>query len=56
MSKKKLFIDKNIKRVGDFVNDHISKTKNFINDVPPFSSIEFSINGACNRRCEFCLE
>ena len=54
MSKKKLFIDKNIKRVGDFVNDHISKTKNFINDVPPFSSIEFSINGACNRRCEFC--
>lgn len=54
MSKKKLFIDKNIKRVGDFVNDHISKTKNLINDVPPFSSIEFSINGACNRRCEFC--
>ena len=52
--KKKLFVDRNIKRVGDFVDTHISRTKNFDDNTPPFSSIEFSINGACNRRCEFC--
>ena len=22
--------------------------------MPPFSSVEISINGACNRRCHFC--
>ena len=22
--------------------------------MPPFSSVELSINGACNRRCHFC--
>ena len=27
--KKKLFVDRNIKRVGDFVDTHISRTKNF---------------------------
>ena len=54
MSKNQKFIDKNIKRVGDFVDDHISKTENLKNGVPPFSSVEFSINGACNRRCFFC--
>ena len=54
MSKNRKFIDKNIKRVGDFVDDHVSKTENLKNGVPPFSSVEFSINGACNRRCIFC--
>jgi len=54
MSEKNLFIDKNIARVGDQIDQHISKTKNLKNDVPPFSSVEFSINGACNRRCVFC--
>ena len=54
MSNNQLFIDKNIKRVGDFVNDHVSKAQNLKNNVPPFSSVEFSINGACNRRCIFC--
>lgn len=54
MSDAKKFIDKNIKRVGDFVDNHISRTENLKNGVPPFSSVEFSINGACNRRCFFC--
>ena len=54
MDKKNLFIDKNIGRVGDYVDQHVTKTKNLKNDVPPFSSVEFSINGACNRRCVFC--
>ena len=54
MLKKNLFIDKNIGRVGDYVDQHISKTQNLNNDIPPFSSVEFSINGACNRRCSFC--
>ena len=43
--KKKLFVDRNIKRVGDFVDTHISRTKNFDDNTPPFSSIEFSIKG-----------
>ena len=54
MNKKNLFIDKNIGRVGDYVDQHLDKTKNLKDDIPPFSSIEFSINGACNRRCVFC--
>lgn len=44
--------DINIARIGDFVDNHLSKT--YYIDVPPFSSIEFSIIGACNRRCIFC--
>jgi len=52
--KKRLFTDLNIKRIGDFVDLHYSKTPNLKNNVPPFSSIEISINGACNRRCHFC--
>ena len=54
MTKKKLFTDINIKRLGDFVSDHLSKTKNLEGDIPPFTSVEFSINGSCNRRCFFC--
>ena len=52
--KTRLFTDKNIKRVGDFVDEHVLSVPNLGNDIPPFSSIEFSINGACNRRCHFC--
>ena len=52
--KTRLFTDKNIKRIGNFVDDHVSSISNLENDIPPFSSVEFSINGACNRRCVFC--
>ena len=54
MEKKILFLDKNIERVGDYVDLHLDKANNLKNDVPPFSSVEISINGACNRRCAFC--
>ena len=52
--KTRLFTDKNIARIGNFVDDHVSSVSNLENDIPPFSSVEFSINGACNRRCHFC--
>jgi len=52
--KTRLFTDKNIARIGNFVDDHVSSVSNLENDIPPFSSVEFSINGACNRRCVFC--
>ena len=54
MTKNKLFTDINIKRIDDFLNDHLNKDKRLSNGFPTFSSIEFSINGACNRRCFFC--
>ena len=53
MTKNKLFTDINIKRIDDFLNDHLNKDKRLSNGFPTFSSIEFSINGACNRRCFF---
>jgi len=49
----KLFLDQNIERLGSFVDKHLSQ-KNNIDETPPISIIEFSINGACNRRCHFC--
>ena len=52
--KNHLFEDKNIKRIGNFVDEHVERTRNLEKNIPPFSSVEFSINGACNRRCEFC--
>jgi len=52
--KKKLFTDKNISRLGNFVDRHILSVPLLKNGIPPFSSVEFSINGACNRRCHFC--
>ena len=52
--KKKLYTDINISRIDNFLNDHLEKTENLENGIPPISSIEFSINGACNRRCFFC--
>lgn len=54
MIKKKKFKDLNIKRLNDFVTDHLKNTKNLEGDIPPFSSVELSINGSCNRRCFFC--
>ena len=44
----------NIKRIGDFVDKHYYRTPNLKNNIPPFSSIEISLNGSCNRRCHFC--
>ena len=52
--KKRLFTDLNIKRIGNFVDEHYSRTPNLKNNIPPFSSIEISLNGSCNRRCHFC--
>ena len=52
--KKKLFTDINISRIDNFLDDHLKKTKNLSNGIPPISSVEISINGACNRRCFFC--
>ena len=49
----KLFIDQNITRLGDFVDNHYDDNYDPAL-APPFSIIEFSINGACNRRCHFC--
>ena len=50
----KVFMDVNIARIGDFVDEHLARVLFLPGDVPPFSSLEFSINGACNRRCIFC--
>ena len=52
--KKKLFTDINIKRIDDFLDKHLETAKNLRDGAPPFSSVEISINGACNRRCFFC--
>ncbi len=52
--KEKLYTDINIKRIDNFLNEHLEKSSNLRNGSPPISSIEISINGACNRRCFFC--
>ena len=52
--KKKLFQDINIKRLDNFLDSHLKANPYLKTGVPKFSSIEFSINGACNRRCFFC--
>ncbi len=53
--KKKIFTDINIARLDKFVSGHLKISKNLPKDIPPpFSSVEISINGACNRRCFFC--
>ena len=54
MIKKKLHTDINIQRMDNFLDDHLKSEKKLSNGFPSFSSIEFSINGACNRRCFFC--
>ena len=40
--------------IDNFLDKHLENAKNLSNGVPPFSSVEISINGACNRRCIFC--
>ena len=52
--KKKLYTDINIKRIDSFLDKHLEIAKNLKDGAPPFSSVEISINGACNRRCFFC--
>ena len=52
--KNPIFLDKNIQRVENFVQKYYSKKRTLKNGYPVFSSIEISLNGACNRRCEFC--
>tara|TARA_B110000967_G_scaffold104528_1_gene107208 strand:- start:2912 stop:3460 length:549 start_codon:yes stop_codon:yes gene_type:complete len=52
--KKKLYTDINIKRFDNFLDKHLDNAKNLKGGAPPFSSVEISINGACNRRCFFC--
>ena len=47
-------LDINIARIADFIDEHISLVALLENGMPPFSSIEFSNNGLCNRRCIFC--
>ena len=37
-----------------FLDKHLEEAKNLEDGSPPFSSVEISINGACNRRCFFC--
>ena len=49
--KKKLYTDINIKRIDNFLDKHLEVAKNLKDGIPPFSSVEISINGACNRRC-----
>ena len=51
--KKKLYTDINIKRIDNFFYKHLEVAKNLKDGIPPFSSVEISINGACNRRCFF---
>jgi len=49
-----LHIDINIKRLDDFVTKHSEIQEDLEDGTPVFASVEFSINGACNRRCTFC--
>ena len=52
--KKKLHTDINIKRIDNFLDNHLDQQSELPGGVPIFSSVEISINGACNRRCFFC--
>ena len=49
--KRRLYTDININRVEKFLNKHLEDKPNLPSGFPPISSIELSINGACNRRC-----
>ena len=51
---KKLFTDLNISRIDSFLDKHLKNAEDLSGSIPPFSSVEISINGACNRRCIFC--
>ena len=47
-------LDINIARIAEFIDWHINAVGLLDGEIPPFSSIEFSNNGLCNRRCFFC--
>lgn len=47
-------LDINIARIADFIDRHIVNVNFLEGGIPPFSSIEFSNNALCNRRCVFC--
>lgn len=51
---KEVNLDINISRIANFIDSHIESLKPFKEQIPPFSSIEFSNNQLCNRRCVFC--
>ena len=54
MTKKTLYTDINIKRMENFLDKHLENETYLTTGAPTFSSVEISINGACNRRCFFC--
>ena len=54
MTKKTLYTDINIKRMENFLDKHLENETYLPTGAPTFSSVEISINGACNRRCFFC--
>lgn len=47
-------LDVNIGRTANFIDSHITTAPLLEGGIPPFSSIEFSINALCTRRCVFC--
>lgn len=49
-----MVLDINIARIADFIDRHILIAPLLEGGVPPFSSVEFSNNDLCNRRCIFC--
>ena len=51
--KKKLYTNIYIKRIDNFLDKCLEVAKNLKDGIPSFSSVEISINGACNRRCFF---
>lgn len=51
---KKVPFDINISRIDEFISKHLKRVSILEGGVPPFSSVEFSINGMCSRRCIFC--
>jgi len=48
------FFDKNILRTADFIDTHLYDKKSWYSKYPPFSHLELSITGNCNRSCFFC--
>lgn len=47
-------VDPNLVRKGRILDNHIHDAATLPNGDPPFSHVEFSITGLCNRACVFC--
>lgn len=47
-------IDQTMAWTKTFLKQHLNGSKFSTANVPPFSSVEISINGLCNRSCHFC--